>query len=165
MLIFDRGLAFGSCAGEALTVPAIALAAGLALAGLALLLAPRIPALRQRVVPWLFAGIGAAIAAIALAAVYGGITARVEVDGPTLAVTSCTGPTRTVERFALASLGSRFHARPSSRRGPPTPLVEFFAGDREVASIWLEHDGVDLERLAQVAPNAVAEYRSWRRTR
>lgn len=162
MLIYDRGLAFGSCAGEATAWPLAALAIALILAGLARLAtrSPRFAALW--IVPWLLAGTGVFTAAIMVFALLGPITARLELAGPDLEVVSCRLAASERETLPASSVRGRFVLR-ESRRGPPTPLVELTAEDgRPIASLWLGHKGVNLEALERLAPRAVAEFRRWR---
>lgn len=108
MLIYDRGLLFGSCAGEAFAYPAIAFVITLVLAGVAGLIAARAKNKSLRVLPWLFLGIGTLVVLIIFAALFVGITARLELEGARLAVTSCHGPRESRESYDVATLTGRF---------------------------------------------------------
>ena len=162
MLAFDRGLIFGSCAGESFGLPLIILGITLAIAGAAFWLVRAYGLTGVRILPWILLAVGVASTGIAAAALaFGPITARIVRDGPTISIATCRGGREETRAFDNSGLLGRFILE-GTGKGPPSPLLRLFAGSEQVAQVWLGHPGANVDALAGIAPQAISQYRSWR---
>ena len=160
-MVYDRGLLFGSCTGEAFGWPAILFVAGAAIAALTWFLGRRFH-LNLKALVWAFVAVAVIAAGIAGAVTgFSPLTARLDRQGDSLNVATCLGTTSRLESVPISEVSGQFIVSQSAK-APARPLLRLFSRERQLAEVWLEHPGLDLDAMAGIAPGAVAEYRRWR---